>query len=137
MRMDSGKSMWRRVLVGIALAIVISALPGASQTLDPAQWRGLRWRLIGPNRGGRALAVAGVQGNPNIFYFGAVAGGVWKTVNGGDSWTPLTDSTDIRSIGAIAVAPSDPNVIYVGTGEACIRGDISYGNGVYKSVDAG
>jgi photosystem II stability/assembly factor-like uncharacterized protein len=135
--MHSGKSMWRRVLVGIALAIVISALPGASQTLDPAQWKGLRWRLIGPSRGGRALAVAGVQGNSNIFYFGAVAGGVWKTVNGGDSWAPLTDSTDIRSIGAIAVAPSDPNVIYVGTGEACIRGDISYGNGVYKSVDAG
>ena len=97
----------------------------------------MKWRLVGPFRGGRALAVAGVSSQPNTYYFGAVAGGVWKTTNGGLSWTPLFDKESIASIGAIAVAPSDPNVIYVGTGEACIRGDISYGNGVYKSVDAG
>lgn len=70
--MSFSTGLWRRVLIGIALVVVFSALPGASQTLDPAQWRGLRWRLIGPNRGGRALAVAGVQGNPNIFYFGSL-----------------------------------------------------------------
>jgi photosystem II stability/assembly factor-like uncharacterized protein len=88
-------------------------------------------------RGGRALAVSGVPGNPDVYYFGAVAGGVWKTTNGGENWTPMTDSTDIRSVGAIAVAPSDPNVIYVGTGESCIRGDVSYGDGMWKSTDAG
>ncbi|HKO05131.1 MAG TPA: hypothetical protein VJW51_10295 [Candidatus Acidoferrales bacterium] len=97
----------------------------------------MEWRQIGPFRGGRALAVTGVAGNPDTYYFGAVAGGVWKTTNAGVTWTPLTDKTGIMSIGAIAVAPSDPNVIYVGTGESCIRGNISFGDGMYKSVDAG
>ena len=97
----------------------------------------LKWRLIGPFRGGRVLAVTGVSGEPNTYYFGAVAGGVWKTTDGGVNWEPIFDKQPIASIGAIAVAPSDPNVIYVGTGEACIRGDISYGDGVYKSTDAG
>jgi len=100
-------------------------------------FKALKWRLIGPFRGGRVLAVTGVSGEPNTYYFGAVAGGVWKTTNGGVSWEPIFDKQPIASIGAIAVAPSDPNVIYVGTGEACIRGDISYGDGVYKSTDAG
>jgi len=93
--------------------------------------------LIGPFRGGRALAVTGVPREPNIYYFGAVSGGVWKTTNGGLTWTPLFDHEAVSSIGAIAVAPSDPNVLYVGTGEACIRGNISHGDGVYKSTDGG
>jgi photosystem II stability/assembly factor-like uncharacterized protein len=112
-----------------------SALP--AQTVDSDAMKGMQWRQIGPFRGGRALAVAGVPGDPNTYYFGAVAGGVWKTTNGGWTWTPLTDKTGIMSVGAIAVAPSDPNVIYVGTGESCIRGNISFGDGMYKSVDAG
>ena len=91
----------------------------------------------GPYRGGRVLAVTGVPTDPNIFYFGGVAGGVWRTTNAGLSWTPLFDKQSITLIGAIAVADSNPNVIYVGTGEACIRGNISYGNGVYKSTDGG
>jgi photosystem II stability/assembly factor-like uncharacterized protein len=99
--------------------------------------KGLKWRSIGPYRGGRVLAVTGVPTDPNIFYFGGVAGGVWRTTNAGLSWTPLFDKQSIASIGAIAVAGSNPNVIYVGTGEACIRGNISYGNGVYKSMDGG
>src|ERR1700739_2630070 len=99
--------------------------------------KGLKWRSIGPYRGGRVLAVTGVPGDPNTFYFGGVAGGVWRTTNAGLSWTPLFDKQPIASIGAIAVADSNPNVIYVGTGEACIRGNISYGNGVYKSTDGG
>jgi photosystem II stability/assembly factor-like uncharacterized protein len=104
-------------------------------------WHGLTWRLIGPFRGGRVLAVSGVVGDQHThtYYFGATGGGVWKTTDGGLTWRPLTDKVKDMSpsIGAIAVAPSDPNVIYAGTGEACIRGDIINGNGVYKSVDAG
>src|SRR6266567_8719020 len=102
-------------------------------------WHGLTWRLVGPFRGGRVLAVSGVVGDTHTYYFGGVGGGVWKTTDGGLSWRPMTDKVrDMSpSIGAIAVAPSDPNVIYAGTGEACIRGDIINGNGVYKSIDAG
>jgi len=109
---------------------------GGDQFSDSSA-NGLKWRSIGPYRGGRVLAVTGVVGDPNTFYFGAVAGGVWRSTNAGLSWTPLFDKQPISSIGAIAVADSNPNVIYVGTGEACIRGNISYGNGVYKSTDGG
>ena len=109
----------------------------------PAQpkspFEGMKYRLVGPFRGGRVLAVAGVPGQSETYYFGAVAGGMWKTTDGGLNWKPLWDKFPEASpsIGAIAVAPSDPNVIYVGTGEACIRGNIVMGNGVYKSIDAG
>src|SRR2546429_4889985 len=106
-----------------------------AQTLDDKALKGMKWRQIGPFRGGRALAVAGVAGDPGTYYFGAVAGGVWKTENGGLTWMPMTDKTGIMSIGAMAVAPSDPNVVYVGTGESCIRGNISYGDGMrWKST---
>jgi photosystem II stability/assembly factor-like uncharacterized protein len=105
--------------------------------INPASFSGMRWRSIGPYRGGRVLAVSGVLGQPEVYYFGAVAGGVWKTVNGGMTWMPISDKYPIMSAGAIAVANSDPNVIYVGTGEACIRNDISFGDGVYRSTDGG
>ena len=108
-----------------------------AQTLDENALKGLKWRQVGPFRGGRVLAVTGVPGDPETYYFGAVAGGVWKTTNGGLTWTPMTDKTGIMSVGAIAVAPSDPNIVYAGTGESCIRGNISYGDGMYKSVDGG
>ncbi len=106
---------------------------------DLGPWKGLQYRLVGPFRGGRVVAVAGVVGQDNVYYFGAVAGGVWKTTDGGLNWKPIFDKTKDASpaIGAIAVSESDPNVIYVGTGEACIRGNIIGGNGVYKSIDAG
>ncbi len=97
----------------------------------------MKWRLIGPFRGGRVLTVAGVPSQPNTYYFGAVAGGVWKTTDAGVSWDPLFEKQTTSSIGSIAVADSDPNVIYAGTGEACIRGNISFGDGVYRSNDAG
>jgi len=127
-----------RILLTISFCLAgFFAASVAAQTLSDNALSGMKWRSIGPFRGGRVLAVTGVVGDPNTYYFGAVAGGVWKTTNAGASWTPLTDSTTIRSIGAIEVAPSDPNVIYVGTGESCIRGDISYGDGVWKSTDAG
>src|SRR5882724_4357080 len=112
---------------------------GDDQDEPKGPWHGLTWRLIGPFRGGRVLAVSGVVGDTHTYYFGGVGGGVWKTTDGGLSWRPITDKVKdmAPSIGAIAVAPSDPNVIYAGTGEACIRGDIINGNGVYKSIDAG
>ena len=100
-------------------------------------YAGLRWRNIGPFRAGRVNAVTGVIGQPSVYYFGSVGGGVWKTINSGRTWTPIFDSERVASIGAIAVAPSNPNVIYVGTGEADMRDSISFGNGVYKSIDAG
>jgi photosystem II stability/assembly factor-like uncharacterized protein len=106
---------------------------------DKGPWKGLQYRLVGPFRGGRVVAVSGVVGQENVYYFGAVAGGVWKTTDGGLNWKPVFDKQKDASpaIGAIAVSESDPNVIYVGTGEACIRGNIVGGNGVYKSIDAG
>jgi photosystem II stability/assembly factor-like uncharacterized protein len=98
---------------------------------------GLRWRLLGPFRGGRVDAVTGVPGRPNEFYFGSVNGGVWKTIDGGRVWTPVFDSQPVASIGSIAVAPSSPNTVYVGTGESTLRDSAGFGNGVYKSTDAG
>ncbi len=113
------------------------ALSASAQQIDPKTYGGMKWRLIGPFRGGRALAVTGVSSQPNTYYFGAVAGGVWKTTDGGVSWDPLFDKQNTSSIGSIAVSDSDPNVVYVGTGEACIRGNISFGDGVYRSNDGG
>ncbi len=105
--------------------------------VDPSLYSGLRWRMIGPFRGGRVNGVTGVPGQPSVFYMGSVGGGVWKTTNAGRTWLPIFDSQPIASIGAVAVAPSRPDVVYVGTGEADMRSQISYGNGMYKSTDAG
>ena len=114
-----------------AFALICSAcLAVQAQQIDPKTYGGMKWRLIGPFRGGRVLTVAGVPSHPHTYYFGAVSGGVWKTTDGGNTWDPLSDKQGISSIGAIAVADSDPNVIYAGSGEACIRGNISFGDGV-------
>ena len=110
---------------------------GPAPVLDEKLFNAMKWRQVGPFRGGRVLAVTGVPGEPNVFYFGGASGGVWKSVDTGVSWQPIFDKQNIASIGSIAVAPSDHNIIYVGTGEACIRGNITYGNGVYKSIDGG
>src|SRR5258706_338388 len=108
----------------------------AAQDLEPKVAAGLRWRLVGPFRGGRTITATGVPGLPNRFYFGAVGGGVWRSDNAGRTWEPIFDAQPIASIGAIAVAPSDPNILYVGSGEADMRSDISYGNGMYKPADS-
>ncbi|HYX82711.1 MAG TPA: glycosyl hydrolase, partial [Gemmatimonadales bacterium] len=103
--------------------------------IDPDS--GLAWRLLGPFRGGRVDAATGVPGRPHEFYFGAVNGGVWKTIDGGRVWKPVFDSQPVASIGALAVAPSAPDVLYVGSGESTLRDSVGYGNGMYKSTDAG
>ena len=105
--------------------------------VDENLFGAMRWRQVGPFRGGRVLAVTGVPGEPNVFYFGAASGGIWRSTDAGANWQPIFDKESIASIGSIAVAASDHNVIYAGSGEACIRGNITYGNGVYKSVDGG
>lgn len=97
----------------------------------------LKWRMLGPFRGGRVAAATGVPGRPNEFYFGSVNGGVWKSIDGGRVWLPVFDSQPVASIGAIAVAPSQPDTIYVGSGESTLRDSVGYGNGMYKSLDAG
>lgn len=109
----------------------------AALPVNESLFKALQWRGIGPYRGGRALAVAGIPGDAYTFYFGAVAGGVWKTTDAGATWQPLTDHTPISSVGALAIAPSNRNVIYVGSGEAAPRGDMTVGDGIYKSVDGG
>ena len=109
----------------------------STRQFDRSLFAGLKWRLIGPFRAGRAVAATGVPSEPRTWYFGAVGGGVWKSTDDGLVWRPIFDSEPVASIGAIAVAPSDSNVIYVGTGEADIRSDTSMGDGVYKSSDSG
>jgi photosystem II stability/assembly factor-like uncharacterized protein len=123
---------------GQTLASAYSPALYSSPTATDARFKALRWRLVGPFRGGRAVAVAGDPVHPLVFYFGSVNGGVWKTTNGGQTWRNITDGkTDISSVGSVAVAPSDVNVIYVGTGEAQLREDLTYGTGVYRSTDGG
>ena len=109
----------------------------ASAQQPASLYSGLNWRMLGPFRGGRVDAVSGVPGRPNEFYFGSVNGGVWKSIDAGRVWTPVFDSQPVASIGAIAVAPSAPDVVYVGSGECTLRDSMGYGNGMYKSVDAG
>ncbi len=139
-------STYRAVRVWVSAAFVAAAValawPGspvvrAQAPYDPSLYSGLSWRMLGPFRGGRVDAVSGVPGRPNEFYFGAVNGGVWKTIDAGRVWTPIFDSQPVASIGALAVAPSAPDTIYVGTGESTLRDSMSYGNGMYKSTDAG
>src|SRR4030081_1867989 len=100
-------------------------------------FKGMKYRLIGPFRGGRSLTAAGVPGDPTTYYFGATGGGEWKSTDGAMTWSSVFDKEGSGDIGSLAVANSDPNIIYAGTGEACIRGNISHGDGVYKSLDGG
>lgn len=119
------------------LTLGITTALTAQASVDPSLYQDLHWRLIGPFRGGRVLTVAGVPGDNRHFYFGAVDGGVWATQDAGRTWQPIFDDEKVGSIGALAVAPSDPKTLYVGTGEADMRSDIAHGNGMYKSTDGG
>lgn len=119
--------------------LLLFCLPAQSATAawDETKLEGLKWREVGPYRGGRSAAVAGIPQDRETFYFGATGGGVWKTTNGGGKWDNISDGFFGGSIGAVAVSSWDPNVIYVGTGEKTVRGNVSVGNGVWKSTDAG
>ncbi|MGA8153487.1 MAG: hypothetical protein WB952_21225 [Terriglobales bacterium] len=119
------------------ISACLIAVSAGAQSVSPELYNGLNWRLIGPFRGGRAVAASGIPGNPATFYFGAVDGGIWRTTDGGVVWKPIFDDQHVASIGALAVASSDPKVIYAGTGESDIRSDLSSGDGVYKSSDGG
>ena len=138
-----------------ALAIALSAALGAAVTAQdapagkqppavepnmgstPKEFKPLKYRLIGPAAGGRVSRVAGIAGDPATYYAATASGGVWKTIDGGATWKPIFDDQPISSIGSIAIAPSDPNIVYVGSGEANIRGNVAAGNGIYKSTDGG
>src|SRR2546425_3501959 len=111
-----------------------AAAPGKNE--DPL-FKGMKYRAIGPFRGGRSLTAAGIPGDPTTYYFGSTGGGVWKSTDGAMTWTSVFDKEGVGSIGSVAVSASEPSTVYVGTGEACIRGNISHGDGVYKSLDGG
>ena len=124
-------------LAGLVTLAVLPARSSAAQTVDPTSFQEMRWRMIGPFRASRTKAGTGVPSQPNVFYAGVVNGGVWKTTDFGRTWDPIFDDQGTGSIGAIAVAPTDPNIIYVGSGEGLQRPDLSTGDGIYKSTDAG
>jgi photosystem II stability/assembly factor-like uncharacterized protein len=124
-------------LVCVAIFALFLSPPSVAQQVPESGYQEMRWRMIGPTRGGRTRAACGVPSQPSVFYMGAVNGGVWKSNDYGRTWNPIFDGQATQSIGAIAVAPSDPNIIYVGSGEGLARPDLSVGDGVYKSTDAG
>lgn len=117
--------------------LIAAAAAAQSATVDPAMFQDLHWRSVGPFRGGRVLAVTGAPDDPRRFYFGSVNGGVWRTDDAGRTWVPIFDQVNVGSIGAIAIAPSNPRIIYVGSGEADMRSDIAQGIGMFRSADGG
>src|ERR1700686_929526 len=121
----------------IWLGYLLFAFSLSAQQYDPAMYQELHWRMIGPFRGGRTVSISGVPGQQNIFYMAPNNGGVWKSTDYGRTWNPIFDDQPTGSIGALAVAPSNPDTIYVGSGEGLRRPDLSTGDGIYKSSDGG
>ena len=134
----------KKTIIFLTIALFVCYFSNAQQqkvssnlTFDPSVYAGIKWRELGPFRGGRSCTVTGVKGNPNLYYFGSVGGGVWRTTDAGQTWGNITDKYFGGTIGAVAVAESDPNVIYVGEGEQTLRNNVAAGNGIWKSTDAG
>jgi photosystem II stability/assembly factor-like uncharacterized protein len=134
--MQFGKIMQRVAAAAVVAGLAVGG-PAVAQQIDTKFFNEMRWRCIGPFRGGRTVAISGVPHQPNVFYIAAVNGGVWKTTDFGNTWNPIFDDQPTGSVGALAVAPSDPNIIYVGSGEGLQRPDLATGDGIYKSTDAG
>ncbi len=134
---------WRAAALAVLTLLSLgdsryAQLEARQQAIDPALLNAYRWRSIGPDRGGRSIAASGVKGRPREAYFGATGGGLWKTTDAGNNWAPVTDGLiTSSSVGAVAVSESSPDVVWIGMGESCIRGNIMPGDGVYKSTDAG
>lgn len=136
--LDSVMISLHRFSNGFLATAVLALAASASAQIDPALYQGMKWRSIGPFRGGRCLAVGGSVQRPKEFFFGATGGGIWKSTDSGENWDCVSDGfLTTSTIGALAIAPSNPDVIYAGTGEGDIRGDISHGDGMYKSTDGG
>ncbi|HZX10064.1 MAG TPA: sialidase family protein, partial [Acidobacteriota bacterium] len=131
---SKNRKFW--ILSVMVVLLLLGISHGFSQQITPDIYNVLRYRYIGPP-GNRTSAVMGVPGDPLVYYIGASSGGIWKSTDGGEHWDSIFDDQPVQSIGALAVAPSDPNVLWAGTGEAFVRSNISIGNGVYKSTDAG
>src|SRR5450755_1824347 len=129
--------MRSQVVLRLLVSAFVLVSAAISAQVPENTYQELHWRMVGPFRGGRTRAAAGVPSQPNVFYVGQVNGGVWKNDDYGRTWNPIFEHEPSQSIGAIAVAPSDPNIIYVGSGEGLHRPDLSVGNGIYKSTDAG
>src|SRR5436309_9800788 len=128
----------RTILSGAVVLFALTTLTAQRRGAGGAQPDGLSFRFLGPTVGNRIASIAGVPGDPSVYYAGAASGGIWKTTDGGGHWTPVSDSMPVAAIGALAVAPSDPSIVWAGTGEAwAIRDSDVIGDGIYKSVDAG
>src|ERR1700689_3999681 len=124
-------------LLGVLVSALLALGCSGAESFDPTLYSDLHWRMIGPFRGGRTVAIAGIPDSPNVFYMAASNGGIWKTTDAGRVWGPIFDEQPTGSIGALAVSLSSPNIIYAGSGEGLHRPDLSVGDGIYKSSDAG
>ena len=134
---ENAVSRMARPLILLAICALNPLATLSAQQYPETSYQEMRWRMIGPFRGGRTRAVAGIAGRPNVFYIGVVNGGVWKSDDYGRTWRPIFDNQPTQSIGAIAVTPSNPDILYVASGEGLQRPDLSVGDGIYKSTDAG
>ncbi len=126
-----------RSVAWILSSVVVLTVLAPTQVVDSKLYQDMRWRLIGPFRGGRSVAIAGIPSKPNVFFMAPNNGGVWKTIDYGRTWNPIFDDQPSGSVGALAIAPSNPDIIYVGSGEGLRRPDLSTGDGIYKSTDGG
>src|SRR5262245_23894868 len=137
-RLSSAQAPARPATTAARAQAIKPAMAAPMSQVDPAFFRGLRYRLVGPSRGGRVTTITGVPSQPKTFYMGVASGGLFKTIDGGVSWVPVTDGqVPLGSTGAVAVADSDPKVVYLGTGSDDVRSNVSTGRGLYKSTDAG
>src|SRR6188508_1240576 len=128
----------RVVAVGVVLAWMLPVSAQQGSTVDPGLYGGMRWRSVGPARGGRSIAAEGSDARPNEYWFGTTGGGAWKTTDGGTTWAPMTDGKiRMSSVGALGVCPANPDVVYIGGGEVAFRGNIIQGDGVYRTADGG